>query len=100
MTDTNRPTIRLLPGHDKRAGFGHPWVYSNEIAMDAAAKALPPGSVVALLSANGKSLGTATFNPHTLIAARILNRDAATHIDRHFFATKLERALAWRHRLY
>jgi 23S rRNA (cytosine1962-C5)-methyltransferase len=100
MNDVSRPTIRLLPGHDKRAGFGHPWVYSNEIAMDAAAKALPPGSVVALASANGKSLGTATFNPHTLIAARILNRDAATHVDRRFFETRLERALAWRHRLY
>ncbi|HEY3919975.1 MAG TPA: class I SAM-dependent rRNA methyltransferase [Stellaceae bacterium] len=99
MSET-RPTIRLLPGHDKRAGSGHPWVYSNEIAMDAAAKALPPGSLVALATANGKSLGTATFNPHTLIAARFLSRDAGTRIDRDFFATRLERALALRHRLY
>ena len=41
MSDTARPTLRLQPGHDKRAASGHPWVYSNEIAMDAAAKALP-----------------------------------------------------------
>lgn len=97
---SQRPTIRLLPGHDKRAGSGHPWVYSNEIAMDAAAKALPPGSLVALATANGKSLGVASFNPHTLIAARILHRDAAIRIDRDFFAARLERALALRHRLY
>jgi 23S rRNA (cytosine1962-C5)-methyltransferase len=100
MSDTARPTIRLLPGHDKRAALGHPWIYSNEIAMDAAAKALPPGSLVALTTANGKTLGTASFNPHTLIAARFFSRDAATRIDRAFFATRLERALALRHRLY
>ncbi len=100
MSDNARPTLRLQPGHDKRAASGHPWVYSNEIAMDAAAKALPPGSLVSLTTANGKMLGTATFNPHTLIAARFLSRDAATHINRAFFATRLERALALRHRLY
>jgi 23S rRNA (cytosine1962-C5)-methyltransferase len=97
---TTRPTVRLLPGHDKRAASGHPWVYSNEIAMDAAAKTLPPGTLVSLLAANGKSLGTASFNPHTLIAARIFQRDAAARIDRDFFAARLERALALRHRLY
>lgn len=97
---TARPTIRLQPGHDKRAGSGHPWVYSNEIAMDAAAKTLAPGSLVTVTTANGKSLGVATFNPHTLIAARLLHRDAATRIDAAFFATRLERALSLRHRLY
>jgi 23S rRNA (cytosine1962-C5)-methyltransferase len=100
MTDTARPTLRLQPGHDKRAASGHPWVYSNEIQMDAAAKALPPGSLATLTTANGKTLGTATFNPHTLIAARFLSRDAGTRIDRAFLATRLERALALRHRLY
>src|SRR5580692_6498066 len=100
MNELSRPTIRLLPGHDRRVAAGHPWVYSNEIAMDAAAKALPPGSLVALATANGKSLGVATFNPHTLIAARILHREAATRIDASFFAARLERALALRHRLY
>ena len=96
----SRPTIRLLPGHDKRVAFGHPWVYSNEIAMDAAAKALPPGRLVALASANGKSLGVASFNPHTLIAGRIFSREASMRIDQDFFVTRLERALAMRHRLY
>ena len=43
MTQT-RPTIRILPGHHKRVRTGHPWVYSNEIEMNAAAKALMPDS--------------------------------------------------------
>jgi 23S rRNA (cytosine1962-C5)-methyltransferase len=95
-----RPTITLQPGRHKRAEAGHPWVYSNEIAMDAAAKALPPGTLVTLRKAGGEALGVATFNAHTLVAARILDRDAKRRIDRDFFAARLESALALRRRLY
>jgi len=95
-----RPVVRLLPGHDKRAAFGHPWIYSNEVAMDAAAKALPPGTIVNLVTANNKSLGVATFNPHTLVAVRILARDSGAAIDENFFAARLERALTLRRKLY
>lgn len=100
MNDAARPVVRLLPGHDKRVALGHPWVYSNEVAMDAAAKALPPGILVSLVTANGKQLGVATFNPHTLIAARILHREYSMRIDEVFFIVRLERALALRRRLY
>ena len=100
MNETVRPTVRLLPGHDKRVALGHPWVFSNEIAMDAAAKALPPGILVKIVTANGKHLGTATFNPHTLIAARLLSQDTETRIDADFFVTRLERAVLMRRRLF
>ena len=96
----SRPTITLQPGRHKRAEAGHPWVYSNEVAMDAAAKALPPGTLVTLRKAGGEPLGVATFNPHTLVAARILDRDARRRIDADFFAARLESALALRRRLY
>jgi 23S rRNA (cytosine1962-C5)-methyltransferase len=95
-----RPTITLQPGRHKRAAAGHPWVYSNEVAMDAAAKALPPGTLVTLRQAGGEPLGVATFNPHTLVAARIMDRDARRRIDRAFFAARLERAVTLRRRLY
>ena len=71
-----RPVVTLLPGHQKRAQQGHPWVYSNEIAMSAAAKALPPGSLVTLQAASGETLGVAMFNPRPLVSARFLDRDA------------------------
>jgi 23S rRNA (cytosine1962-C5)-methyltransferase len=100
MNAAARPIVRLLPGHDKRVALGHPWAYSNEIAMDAAAKSLAAGSLVTLMTANGKQLGVATFNPHTLIAARLLHRDASTSIDENFFVARLERALTLRRRLY
>jgi 23S rRNA (cytosine1962-C5)-methyltransferase len=102
MTDDpkTRPTITLQPGRHRRAEAGHPWVYSNEVTMDAAAKALPPGGLVTLRQAGGEPLGVATFNPHTLVAARILDRDAKRRIDHTFFAERLERASALRRRLY
>jgi len=102
MTDNpaDRPTVTLLPGHHKRALHGHPWIFSNEIQMDAAAKALPPGSLVTLKTGDGRALGVATFNPHTLVAARLLDRDAGRRIDRDFLVKRLKRALAIRERLY
>jgi 23S rRNA (cytosine1962-C5)-methyltransferase len=102
MTDspTDRPTVTLLPGHHKRALHGHPWIFSNEVQMDAAAKALPPGSLVTLKTGDGRALGVATFNPHTLVAARLLDRDAGRRVDRDFLVKRLNRALAIRERLY
>jgi 23S rRNA (cytosine1962-C5)-methyltransferase len=95
-----RPTIRLLPGHQKRARHGHPWIYSNEIVMDAAAKSLAPGTVVKLQAANGETLGCGFFNPRSLVAARMLASDPSVDIDADFFAAHLERALALRTALY
>ena len=95
-----RPTISLLPGRHKRARAGYPWVYSNEIAMDNTAKKLRPGTLVRLAAANGEPLGVAMFNPHTLIAARILDRDPTTVIDAAFLRERLARAHRLRERLY
>ncbi|HYC13318.1 MAG TPA: class I SAM-dependent methyltransferase, partial [Stellaceae bacterium] len=100
MSDAPRPAVTVLPGHQKRALHGHPWIFSNEIQMDAAAKSLPPGSIVALKTADGRSLGTASFNPHTLVAARLFDRDAQRRIDADFLAKRLRRALAIRERLF
>jgi len=95
-----RPAVRLLPSRHKRAAAGHPWIYSNEIQMDAAAKAHEPGTVVSVLTADGRALGTAYFNPHSLIAARMLSTDPSVPIDAEFFAGRLSAALALREALY
>jgi 23S rRNA (cytosine1962-C5)-methyltransferase len=68
--------------------------------MDAAAKALSPGTVVTLRRADDTALGVAMFNPHSLVAARLLDRDAGRAIGRRFFARRLERALRLRDRLF
>jgi 23S rRNA (cytosine1962-C5)-methyltransferase len=95
-----RPVVILQPGGGRRGEGGHPWIYSNEIAMDVAAKALPPGGLVTLRRADGRPFGVAMFNPHTLIAARLLDRDAGRTIGRRVFLRRLERALRIRERLY
>ena len=95
-----RPSVGLLPALHKRAEAGHPWIYANEVRMDAAARALPPGTLVTLRRADDSALGVAMFNPHCLLAARLLDRDAGRSIGRRFLARQLERALRLRERLF
>ena len=95
----DRPIVGLKPGAHRRLRAGHPWVYSNEVDMTAAAKALEPGSVVRLASHGGHALGVAMFNPSSLISARLFDRNPDAAIDRRFFALRLARAVALRQRL-
>jgi 23S rRNA (cytosine1962-C5)-methyltransferase len=95
-----RPSVTLLPGKHHRAERAHPWTYSNEVRMDAAAKALAPGTLVTLRRADESALGVAMFNPHTLLVARLLSRDAGLPIGRRFIARRIERAFKLRERLF
>lgn len=96
----SHPTIRILPGHDKRLRGGGPWLFSNEVQMDRAAKELAPGSLVRLVSHDGKAMALAQFSPHSLICARVLTRNTEAVIDARFLGRRLERALALRTRLF
>ena len=95
----DRPTVQLMPGGHRRAVAGHPWVFSNEIRMDAAAKALAPGTLVRLVAEHGEAIGIASFNPHSLIAARLIGRAPEARIDAAFLAERLRRALRLREML-
>src|SRR5215468_10575294 len=97
---TARPSVTLLAGRHRRAEGGHPWIYSNEVRMDTAAKALVPGTLVTMRRADDSALGVAMFNPHSLVAARLLDRDAGRAVGRRFFARRLERALRLREKLF
>jgi 23S rRNA (cytosine1962-C5)-methyltransferase len=95
------PELKLRPREDRRLRAGHLWVYSNEIDTAATPLAtLAPGAIVRLASAEGRFLGYAGVNPHSLIAARILSRDAAHAPDRSLLVHRLKVALALRERLY
>ncbi|HTH17044.1 MAG TPA: RlmI/RlmK family 23S rRNA methyltransferase, partial [Magnetospirillum sp.] len=95
-----RPRIRFAKGRARRFRSGHPWAFSNEVEMTPEAKALPAGSLVTLVDAGDEILGVATFNPHSLIAARVLSRDAADTVDVAFLAQRLGRAVALRDELF
>ena len=94
-----RPTLRLNPGQGRRLRSGAPWVFSNEIAMRPEYRQLPPGGVVRLEAEDGARLGAFMFNPHSLIAARLLDRDADAVIDHAWLTTRLAEAIALRTRL-
>ena len=94
------PTIRILKGHDARLRQGHPWLFSNELRLDDEAKAIEPGAPVRLMAPNGNIMGVAQFNPHSLIAGRMLTRNKDALIDAAFLRRRVERALALRERLF
>ncbi len=93
-------TIKLKPREGRRARAGAPWVFSNEIEMTAAAKALLPGTLVNIAFDDGRALGTGYFNPKSLISLRLLEPAMDASIDADFFARRLRRALAIREALY
>lgn len=100
LPPSTRPQLTFQQGRSTRWRRGHPWAYSNEIVMTAEAKALPPGTVVTVVDAGGERLGTATFNPHSLIALRLLTRDADAVVDAGFLGERLRHALALRDALW
>ncbi len=99
MAQKKLPTVLLRAGEDRRVRAGHPWAFSNEILMDADTKALPVGSLAILRAPGGEGLGLVTFNPHSLIAARILSRNPEAVVDALFLGRRLARAAALRDRL-
>ena len=93
------PSVILRAGEDRRVRAGHPWAFSNEVLMDADAKAIPAGSLVTLRAPGGEALGLATFNPHSLIAVRVLTSNPEAHVDALFLGRRLANAVALRDRL-
>lgn len=90
--------LTLRRGHDRRVRAGHPWVFSNEIESLVGEPA--PGDAVEIMAANGDLLGTAYYNPHSLITARILSRQPESIDTLDFFHRRLTHAVQYRHAFY
>src|SRR5271170_4618177 len=95
----NHPLLRLQPHADRRLKTGYPWAFSNEIAMTPEHRTWEPGAPVRLESDTGWRYGTFAFNPHSLIAARLLDRDPAAEIDSALVHARLAAAAALRARV-
>ncbi|MFQ5973317.1 MAG: class I SAM-dependent rRNA methyltransferase [Alphaproteobacteria bacterium] len=94
------PLVRMKEGRERRLKAGHPWAYANEIEMDADARALPPGTLTRIARGDGTALGVGFFNPHPLIAFRLISREPDSDVGAALFARRLRRALDVRERLY
>jgi 23S rRNA (cytosine1962-C5)-methyltransferase len=98
--DENSGVLRLKRGEERRLAAGHLWVFSNEVDTDRSPLgAFAPGEVVQLHSYRDAFLAYAYVNPHALICARILSRDAAQPVTAGLIEQRLAAALALRARL-
>jgi len=93
-------TLILKRGEERRLAAGHPWVFSNEVDTERSPlSAFLPGALAELRTHRDAFVGYAYVNPHALICARIVSRDAAHPIDRALITQRLESALTLRRRL-
>ena len=89
--------VILRNKEERRIASGHPWAFSNEVRETRGSPAA--GDVVELVAASGLSLGVGLYNPHSLIAFRLLS-PAVVDIDRAFFLRRISDARDLRERLY
>lgn len=93
--------LRLNPKADRRLRAGHVWIYSNEInTKQTPLSSFTAGQAVNVMSAEGKCLGSAYVNPHTLLAARIYSRHENKIMSTPFLVEHFQRALDLRKRLF
>lgn len=64
--------IKLKPKEQRRIAAGHYWIFSNEI--DGLDTSIEPGTLVRVLDSDGNRVGTGFFNPHSLIAVRLIQK--------------------------
>jgi len=103
MSDSpaDRPVLMLRKGEERRLLAGHLWVYSNEIDTNRSPlKGLEPGQAVEILAQNGRWLGHAYVNPHSLISARITSRDRNRPLDDEELLRRIRSATALRERFH
>ena len=93
------PILVLNPNAERRLRAGHVWIYSNEVdTKKSPLKNFENGQQVLVHAANGKPLGIAYINPHTLICARLISRDHP--LDKSLLVHRINIALSLRERVF
>ncbi|TLY64901.1 MAG: class I SAM-dependent rRNA methyltransferase [Gammaproteobacteria bacterium] len=99
-SDAPARVLRLKRREERRLAAGHLWVFSNEIdTASTPLTAFDVGAVAELRTSRDAFLGYVCVNPHALICARILSRDAAQPVDRALIERRLATALVLREKL-
>nr|WP_284046943.1 class I SAM-dependent rRNA methyltransferase [Halomonas llamarensis] len=101
MEKTVTQRLRLNKNADRRLKAGHLWIYSNEVdTKETPLQNFTGGETAIIEASNGKALGVAYVNPHSLICARVMSRDPSMRLDRSLFVHRFNQALALRERLF
>lgn len=85
--------IKIKAKEEHRINKGHCWIFSNE--LEKVDTTINPGSVVRVLDSKGQPVGTAFFNPHSLIAARIISRGEEP-LGKDFIFERMDNAYSYR----
>ncbi|MGI8908289.1 MAG: class I SAM-dependent rRNA methyltransferase [Candidatus Sumerlaeaceae bacterium] len=93
------PTIVVTLKDTRSQKVRHTWYYDNMVAKEPANAAEADGNAVAVMEQPGKFLGSAIYNSHSRIRARIFSLDA-TRFNEAYIKGALEAAIARRHRLF
>ncbi|MDD4003762.1 MAG: class I SAM-dependent rRNA methyltransferase [Elusimicrobiaceae bacterium] len=89
----NLPELKLKAREERRIAHGHCWVFSNELEpFDRKAE---PGGLCRVMSAEGRDMGTGYFNPHSLIAVRLLTAPGV-ELEDNFIQARLRAAYDYR----
>lgn len=86
--------ITLNKNEDRRIKSGHPWVFSNEIREIAGDRTA--GTVAELYDAAGGFIAVGHYNPHSLIAFRLVSRQREDIDTAAFYEGRIAAALAHR----
>jgi 23S rRNA (cytosine1962-C5)-methyltransferase len=79
-----------------RLASGHPWIYANELVRPP--RTAEPGGLVDVQTNRGILIGRGYYNPRSVIAVRLLAREAV-EIDQAFFRRAIADAQALRDRV-
>ncbi|HET8899459.1 MAG TPA: class I SAM-dependent rRNA methyltransferase [Rhodanobacteraceae bacterium] len=95
------PALYLKRGEEARLRAGHLWVFANEVDVARSPLAeFEPGAACAIVDSRGHALGVGYVNPHSLIAARLMNRGLNHAVDASLLTHRVKVALALRERLF
>ncbi|HEU5440309.1 MAG TPA: class I SAM-dependent rRNA methyltransferase [Ktedonobacterales bacterium] len=94
MAGEEYPVLHLRPGREFAILRGHPWIFSG--AFRELPPAIPAGSVVDVMAANGEWVARGQLSPRNSLAFRVLTLDLEEEIDEAFYVRRIERALALR----
>ncbi len=85
--------IKLKAKEERRLQAGHWWIFSNEI--DGLDTSIEPGTLVRVVSHEGKQVGIGFFNPHSLIAVRLLMKGDG-NLPENFIFENIDNAYTYR----
>lgn len=95
------PALRLKKHEEKRLQKGHVWIYSNEVDVaNCNFKNFQPGQLAQIERSDGKVLGLAYVNPHTLLCARLLVSGSSPVFGQDIIEQRISQAQALRQALF